>query len=251
MTGSAIYPSLEGRAVFVTGGGSGIGAAIVEGLVRQRAKVAFVDIDESASQALVDRLEGSCRFEACDLRDIVALRRAVAAANQALGPLRGLVNNAARDDRHAIEQVTPEYWDDCLAVNLRHQFFAAQAVAPIMAAAGGGSIVNFGSVSWVRGVTGMVGYSTAKAAINGMTRTLARAFGPQGVRVNCVVPGAIATERQRGKWWTAEDERRFVELQALKFVLSPPDVVALVLFLLADDSRGCAGQNFVVDAGLT
>lgn len=254
MTSSALYPSLKDRVVFLTGGGSGIGATLVQRLAEQGARVGFVDIAEEPSMALVGEIarQGlpAPRYIACDLRDIAALRRAVADVQSRLGPIRVLVNNAARDDRHAFEQVTPEYWDECLQVNLRHQFFAAQAVAPGMAAAGGGSIINFGSVSWMRGIPGMAGYTTAKAAINGLTRTLARELGPKNIRVNCVVPGAIVTERQRRLWHGADHDKQFVDAQALKFRLTPDHVAPMVLFLAADDSAGCSGQNFVVDAGI-
>jgi NAD(P)-dependent dehydrogenase (short-subunit alcohol dehydrogenase family) len=189
MIRTASYPSLEGRVVFVTGGGSGIGASIVEHLCAQQARVAFVDIDRTASPALVATIEGRGHptplFLPCDLRDVAALRAAIAEARGRLGPIRALVNNAANDERHALEAVTPEYWDDRFAVNLRHQFFAAQAVAPDMAAAGGGSIVNLGSTSWMIGQGGMPAYLTAKSAVAGLTRALARDLGPLGIRVNC------------------------------------------------------------------
>ena len=187
----------------------------------------------------------------CDVRDIAALQAALAQSRQAFGPVRVLLNNAARDDRHALDAVTPAYWDECLAVNLRHHFFAAQAVAPAMAAAGGGSIINMGSVSWMRGTPGMAGYTASKAAINGLTRTLARELGGGNIRVNSIVPGAIPTERQKSLWRTAETDRQFIDLQALKFALDEDDIARMALFLAADDSRGCTGQNFVVDAGLT
>ena len=161
-----------------------------------------------------------------------------------------LVNNAARDDRHAFDDVTPEYWDDNQAVNLRHQFFAAQAVAPQMEGAGGGSIINLGSVSWMRGRPEIAGYTTAKAAINGLTRTLARELGARNIRVNCIVPGAIATERQRALWFSPEQEQRFIDQQCLKFRLSEDDVARTALFLASDEARGITGQNLIVDAGL-
>ncbi|MBM3538417.1 MAG: SDR family oxidoreductase [Alphaproteobacteria bacterium] len=250
MTPTARYPSLEGRVCLVTGGGSGIGATIVSRLVEQGAKVAFLDIDEKASRALVDQCSANKPlFIRCDLRDIEALRRAVDDVGKQLGPIRVLVNNAARDDRHKWDEVTPEYWDQCLQVNLRHQFFAAQAVVPQMEKAGGGSIVNFGSVSWMRSLPGMVGYTTAKAAINGLTRTLAREFGEKNIRVNCVVPGAIVTERQRQLWSGPAQDKEILDLQALKFRLTPEHVAPMVLFLAADDSAGCSGQNFIVNGG--
>ena len=186
----ARYPDLAGRTVFVSGGGSGIGAAFVRAFAGQGARVAFVDIAEAPSQALAAALGPSVRFWRCDVRDIAALRSAIAEAGEAFGPIRVLVNNAARDDRHKFDAVTPEYWDENQAVNLRHQFFAAQAVAPQMEGAGGGSIINLGSVSWMRGRPEIAGYTTAKAAINGLTRTLARELGARNIRVNCIVPGA-------------------------------------------------------------
>ena len=205
----ASYPSLEDRVVFVTGGGSGIGASIVEHLCAQRARVTFVDIQREVSEVLVARVAArglpAPSFIACDLRDIAALRAAVAEAR--LGPIRVLVNNAAHDERHAIEAVTPEYWDDRFAVNLRHQFFATQAVVPGMAAAGGGSIINFGSTSWLVGQGGMPAYLSAKAAVAGLTRALARDLGPRNIRVNAVVPGWIMTERQIILWLTPEASR--------------------------------------------
>jgi NAD(P)-dependent dehydrogenase (short-subunit alcohol dehydrogenase family) len=240
----ARYPSLAGRAVVVTGGATGIGAAIVRAFAGQGAQVGIVDIDGEAAEALAD--ETGARWWRCDLRDIAALREVLAEA----GPVEVLVNNAARDDRHDMDEVTPDYWDECLAVNLRHQFFATQAVAPAMRAAGRGAVILMGSVSWMRGMPGMVGYTTSKAGIAGLTRTLARELGPAGVRVNCIVPGAIRTERQQRLWATPEAEQRFLDAQALKFRLEPEDVAALALFLAADESRGCTGREFVVDAGL-
>ena len=249
MTPTARYPSLEGRVCLVTGGGSGIGASIVTRFVEQGAKVAFLDIDEKASRTLVEQLSGKPLFMPCDLRDIEALRRAVEQVTKKLGPIRILVNNAARDDRHKWDEVTPEYWDQCLQVNLRHQFFAAQAVVPQMEKAGGGSIINFGSVSWMRSLPGMVGYTTAKAAINGLTKPLAQEFGPKNIRVNCVVPGAILTDRQQRLWRNPDLDKSILNAQALKFQLTPEHVAPMVLFLAADDSAGCTGQNFIVNAG--
>jgi NAD(P)-dependent dehydrogenase (short-subunit alcohol dehydrogenase family) len=239
------YRSLEGRRVFVTGGGSGIGAELVRAFAAQGSEVAFVDIDAGAAAQVAD--ETGARWWQADVRDIAALKAALAEC----GPVGVLVNNAGRDDRHRMEDVTPEYWDDCLAVNLRHQFFATQAVVEGMRAAGGGSVINLGSVSWMRGRPGMVGYTTSKAAISGMTRTLARELGGDGIRVNCVVPGAILTDRQRRLWLTPELDRQFIELQALKFRLEAQDVARIALFLGSDESRGCTGQDFIIDAGLT
>ena len=246
------YAGLRGAAVFVTGGGSGIGAAIVRAFVGQGSRVSFVDNDERAALALVDSLAAAeLHFLPCDLRDIDTLRRAIAAAQDGTGPLRVLVNNAGRDDRHALADVTPAYWDDNQAVNLRHQFFATQAVAPAMKAAGGGSVICLGSVSWMRATAGMVSYTTAKAAIHGLVRTLARELGPDNIRVNCIVPGAVQTPRQQALWLTPAKEVWLVGQQALKHRLLPDDIARMALFLASDDARGCTGQDFVVDAGLT
>jgi D-xylose 1-dehydrogenase len=253
MSRSASYPSLEGRVVLVTGGGSGIGASIVEHFCAQRARVAFVDIEPVASKALVEALGErglpAPTFLPCDLRDVAALRAAIAEVRARLGPIRVLVNNAAHDERHAIERVTPEYWDDRFAVNLRHQFFAAQAVAADMAAAGGGSIVNMGSTSWLVGQGGMPAYLSAKAAVTGLTRALARDLGPMGIRVNCIVPGWIMTERQIRLWLTPEGEQELLRRQCLKRKLLPEDVARVVLFFAAEDSGGCTSQSYIVDGG--
>lgn len=254
MSGYAIYPSLKGRGVFVSGGGSGIGASFVEHFAAQGAHVAFVDLAEDASAALVDKIAAAGHpkpfFQRCDVTDTAAYQSAIAAAGKAVGPLRVLINNAARDDRHKIDDVTPEYWEKCLAVNLKHQFFAIQAAAPAMRVAGGGSIVNMGSVSWMRSRDIFIGYATSKSAINGMTRSLARELGPGNIRVNCLVPGAIVTERQTALWRNPEEDARFLELQSLKFRLGPQHCARLALWLAADDSDGCTGQNFIVDGGL-
>jgi NAD(P)-dependent dehydrogenase (short-subunit alcohol dehydrogenase family) len=242
---SVRYRSLAGRRVFVTGGGSGIGAELVRAFAAQGSEVGFIDIDADAAVEIAG--ETGARWWQVDVRDIAALKAAIAEA----GPVGVLINNAGRDDRHRMEEVTPEYWDDCLAVNLRHQFFATQAVVEGMRAAGGGSVINLGSISWMRGRPGMVGYTTSKAAISGMTRTLARELGGDGIRVNSVVPGAILTERQRRLWLTPELDRQFIELQALKFRLEAHDVARIALFLGSDESRGCTGQDFIIDAGLT
>jgi NAD(P)-dependent dehydrogenase (short-subunit alcohol dehydrogenase family) len=246
----AVYPDLATRTVFVSGGASGIGAALVGAFAVQGARVGFVDIDQAAGEALAGAHGPAVHFEPCDVRDVPALRGALARCADRLGTIGVLVNNAARDDRHDVADVTPEYWDENQAVNLRHHFFAAQAVAPGMAAAGGGAIINMGSVSWMRGRPGMVSYTTAKAAIMGLTRTLARALGGHGIRVNSLVPGAVATARQQALWMTPEYEREVLAQQCLKFRLVEDDVARVALFLASDAARAITGQSVVVDAGL-
>jgi NAD(P)-dependent dehydrogenase (short-subunit alcohol dehydrogenase family) len=253
MSAYASYPSLKDRVVLVTGGGSGIGASIVEHFCAQGSRVAFIDVERAASEQLVAAVAGRGHraplFLPADLRDVPALRAAVADARARLGPIRVLVNNAAHDQRHALDQVTPEYWDERFAVNLRHQFFAAQAVAPEMAAAGGGAIVNLGSTSWMTAQGGMPAYLSAKSAVAGLTRALARDLGPQGIRVTCVVPGWIMTERQLRLWLTPEAEQELLRRQCLKRKLVPEDVARVVLFFAADDSAGCTSQSYLVDGG--
>ncbi len=247
----AIYPSLKERTVLVTGGGSGIGEAIVRHFVGQGSRVGFIDVDVKASRELLASLPAGAKanFEQADLRDIAALRGAVAAIREALGPITILVNNAARDDRHSIEDVTPEYWDERIAVNLKHQFFAAQAVAPDMAKAGGGAIVNMGSVSWVIGQGNMPCYTTAKSAVQGLTRALARDLGPKNIRVNSILPGWIMTQRQQDLWLTPAGEAEIMQRQCLKRKLVPDDIARAVLFFAADDSGACTNQNYIVDGG--
>jgi NAD(P)-dependent dehydrogenase (short-subunit alcohol dehydrogenase family) len=253
MSNYAIYPSLKDRAVFVTGGGSGIGASIVEHFCAQGSKVAFVDIAREASEALVKTIAGkglpAPLFIECNITDILALQKAIVEAKQKLGPIRVLVNNAAHDQRHAIDTVTPEYWDERYAVNLKHQFFAAQAVYKDMAAAGGGAIVNLGSTSWVVGQGGMPCYTSAKSAVAGLTRALARDFGPLNIRVNCILPGWIMTERQLTLWLTPEGEEELMKRQCLKRKLVPADIARTVLFFAAEDSGACTNQNYIVDGG--
>jgi len=253
MSEEAIYPSLKGRVTFVTGGASGIGAAIVERLCRQETRVFFVDIDREASTGLVDRIGAAGHpapeFLECDLRDIEALQASISSVVEKAGPIRALVNNAANDDRHTFEDVTPEYFDDRIAVNLKHQFFAAQSVAGPMAEAGGGSIINMSSMTWLIGFTGLPVYVTAKAGIVGMTRALARELGPRNVRVNSVLPGWIMTDRQVEKWLDAEGEAEMMRRQCLKRRLMPEEIASIVLFLAADDSGICTNQTFVADGG--
>jgi len=247
----ARYPDLAGRGVFVSGGASGIGAAFVAAFATQGCRVTFIDIADAPAKMLADRFGPErVRYVRCDVRDTAALKSAITAAEATFGPLRVLINNAARDDRHAFADVTQDYWDESLAVNLRHHFFAAQAVAPGMIREGGGSIINLGSVSWMRGIAGFAAYSTSKAAISGLTRTLARELGVHNIRVNSIVPGAIATERQKALWLTPEKEQAFLHAQCLKFRLAEDDVARAALFLASDEARGITGQNMIVDAGL-
>ena len=249
----ALYPSLKDRVVFVTGGGSGIGESLVEHFSAQGARVTFVDLAEVPSRALVERLRRAGGavpdYIPCDLRRIEDLRAAVAAAAGKHGPIRVLVNNAGNDDRHLTQDVTSDYWDDRMAVNLRHQFFAAQAVRPQMRDAGGGSVINFGSITWMVGDGDCPAYVTAKAAITGMTRALARELGPENIRVNCMIPGWVMTERQMRLWLSPEGERQIEDRQCLKGRLYAPDIARMALFLAADDSRMCSSQNFIVDGG--
>lgn len=253
MTDWASYPSLRGRSVLVTGGGSGIGAQIVRRFCEQGSKVAFLDVAAEASEALVRAIaaegHGEPLFRRCDLRDIAALQAAVREAGDANGPITVLVNNAARDDRHPFDTVTPEYWDERFAVNLRHQFFAAQAVYPMMKAAGGGSVINMGSTSWMVGQGGMAAYTAAKSAVLGLTRSLARDWGPDNIRVNSIAPGWIMTERQQQMWLTPEGERELMARQCLKRKLYPDDIARVVLFMAADDSSAMTNQSYIVDGG--
>ncbi|KJV10585.1 3-oxoacyl-ACP reductase [Elstera litoralis] len=246
---SVAYRSLAARRVLITGGASGIGEEMVRAFVAQGAAVAFLDINETAGQALA--AETGARFVACDLTDIAALRASVAQVESLLGGIDALINNAGKDDRQGMDEVEPEAWRRMLAFNLDHQFFATQAVAPGMKARGSGVVILLGSISWMRGMPGMVAYTTSKAAINGLNRTLARELGPDGIRVNCIVPGAILTERQKALWLTPETNQRFIDQQALKFRLDATHIARMALFLASDESGGCTGANFIVDAGLT
>lgn len=246
---SVRYASLAGRHVAITGGASGIGAEMVRAFTAQAARVSFLDIDAEAGTALA--AETGAAFHRADVTDIDALRGALAAMNAAQ-PLDALVNNAARDDRHGVETVEPDDWRRTLALNLDHQFFASQAVAGFMQARGAaGAILLLGSISWMRGRPGMVGYTTAKAAIHGLTKTLAREWGAAGIRVNGLVPGAIRTARQDALWLTPALNQQFLDLQALKFRLEAHHVARMALFLASDESAGCTGGHFLVDAGLT
>jgi D-xylose 1-dehydrogenase len=244
VNGEAVYPSLDGRRVLVTGGASGIGAEIVRGFARNGARVAVVDLDRAAGEALAEEL--GVRFLACDLTDVGALRAAAAEA----GPVTVLINNAADDQRYAIEEITPELWDAAQAVNLRHQFFMAQAVLAGMRAAGGGSIVNLSSVAWRRGPAGLLAYGTAKAGVIGLTNALATQLGADRIRVNAIAPGAVMTPRQMRLWHTPESRDRLVSSQAIPVDVTERDIAAAALFLAADDSRMITRQVLYVDGGL-
>jgi len=245
----AVYPSLAGKTVVITGGGSGIGEVIVEGFVRQKSKVFFLDIAEGESRALAAKLGDGVTYIKCDLTDLQALRNALADVERKSGPVAVLVNNAANDDRHKIEAVTPEYWEQRINVNLRHLFFASQAVVPGMKKLGGGSIINLGSVSWHTAIPELPLYETAKAGIEGMTRAMARDLGEANIRVNCVIPGAIRTPRQMKLWHTPEEEAKILAQQCLKQRVDPVHVTAMVLFLASYDAAMCTAHNYWVDGG--
>ena len=252
-TNYATFPSLVGRSVFITGGGSGIGESLVRHFCAQGSRVAFVDMAEEPSRRLVDAIaaqgDAPPLFIPCDLRNVKDLQAAAAQAMQHNGPIQVLCNNAGSDDRHQTKDVTVAYWDDRMAVNLRHQFFAAQAVRLRMSALGGGSIINFGSITWMVGDADCPAYVTAKAAVYGMTRALARELGPERIRVNCLVPGWVMTERQMRLWLTPAGECQIEERQCLPDRLQPSDIARMALFLAADDSRMCTSQQFIVDGG--
>jgi len=250
---NAAYPSLKGRVVLITGGATGIGEALVRNFAQQGARVAFLDVQDEAAVALRNELSvAGCTaplYLHCDVTDTAALKESVGRVLAALGTVDVLVNNAGNDQRHRTEEVTPEFWDRTIALNLRAYFFSIQAVIPAMKAAGRGSIVNLSSISWMIPSTGLPVYVTAKAGIVGMTRTLAHELGPHGIRVNAVLPGAIATERQKQLWYTPEYKAEILSRQALKRDILPEDVARLVLFLAADDSSGITNQSYVVDGG--
>ena len=254
MTGPAdpIFPDLDGTSVFITGGGSGIGASLTEGFLRQGARVAFVGRSDYAGFAddMAAATGNRPLFLRTDITDTDALQAAVARAAAAHGPVRVLVNNAANDLRHAALDVTPAFWDEMMAVNLKAYFFAIQAVVPGMRAAGGGAIVNFSSISYMMGNSGYPVYTTANSAINGMTRSLAREFGPDRIRVNALAPGWVLTQAQKDKWATPEALAEHLGRQCLKEHLEPRDVVAATLFLSAGASRMMTGQALVVDGGV-
>lgn len=252
MPRGAIYPDLEGKTVIVTGGGSGIGASIVTHFARQKAKVGLIDINAEAAAAVTKALvEGGGQVHAaiCDLRDVDAIRAAIDEIRKKLGPIGVLINNAAHDERHKTEDVTSAYWDDRIAANLKHQFFCAQAVLPDMKAAMAGAIINFGSTSWMVGQGGMAAYTAAKSAVLGLTRSLARDFGPYNIRVNAIAPGWIMTDRQINLWLTPEGEKELMERQCLKRKLYPDDVARFTVFLASEEASACTNQHYVVDGG--
>ena len=246
------YPSLRGRVVVVTGGASGIGEKMVEQFAKQGAKVAFLDIQKEAGK-LVEKISANPDpvpyFLPCDLTNIHAIRECMQSVIAKFGTVDVLVNNAANDARHSVEEVTPEYWDRAMAVNLRHQFFVSQAVIPAMKKAGRGSIINLSSISWMIPSTGLPVYVTAKAAIVGLTRTLAHELGVDNIRVNCILPGAILTERQKKLWFTETYKAEILRRQALKRMIQPEEVARLALFLAADDSSAITSQSYVIDGG--
>jgi NAD(P)-dependent dehydrogenase (short-subunit alcohol dehydrogenase family) len=248
----AIYPSLKDRTVLITGGGSGIGEAIVAHFAAQGSKVGFLDIKPTESEALVDRLSRqghTVHFEQVNLSDIDALRSGIDAVRRKFGPITILVNNAANDDRHRFEDVTPEYFDDRIRVNLKHQFFAIQAVVPDMKQAGGGSIVNMTSTSWMIGSRNIPVYVAAKTAVYGLVRGLARELGEHNIRINAFAPGWIMTERQKTLWATPQALERLMEDQCLKRTLTPDDMARAILFFASDESAAATNQNFVFDGG--
>lgn len=252
MTATARYPSLQDRGVLITGGATGIGETLVEAFAAQGARVGFIDLAEDAGRALAARLADARhppRFAAADLSDVGALRAAIAALREGVGPFTVLLNNAANDKRHAVADTTPEFWDASVAVNIKHQFFTAQAVLPDMQAAGGGSIVNFGSISWMLKQGGMPAYTASKAAVQGLTRCLARDFGPHNIRVNTLAPGWVMTEKQLRLWVTEETRQEIAKGQCIDRPLMPSHIASMALFLAADDSAMCTAQDFIVDGG--
>ena len=248
----ATYPSLKGRRVLITGGASGIGEFLVKRFHEQGACVAYLDIDDEAAETLNSTLAINSSppiYQHCDITDLLRLQKAVARSIEELGGLDLLINNAANDQRHTIEEVTPELWDRLMAVNLRHQFFVTQTCLPALRLSGVGSILNMSSIAWMIPSSGMPVYVTAKAAVVGLTRTLAHELGKESIRVNCLLPGAILTEKQRRLWMTPEYSREILKAQAIKRHLVPDEVVRMALFLAADDSSGITGQSFIVDGG--
>ena len=250
MSNDAVYPSLKNKVVLVTGGASGIGESITRAMIKQGAKVRFLDFDEEAATKLLNELgTDNISSQICDLRDIDQLKNSVQEVSKTLGAIDVLVNNAARDDRHSLESITSEYFDERIATNLKHQLFAAQAVVSDMEKKGGGVIINMGSTSWMIGQGGMPCYTTAKSAIQGLTRGLARDLGSKNIRVNCVVPGWIMTQRQMDMWLTPESEKELMERQCIKRKLIPEDIANFVLFMASNEASACSNQTYIVDGG--
>ena len=250
MSNDAVYPSLKNKVVLVTGGASGIGESITRAMIKQGAKVGFLDFDEEAATKLLNELgTDNISSQICDLRDIDQLKNSVQEVSKTLGAIDVLVNNAARDDRHSLESITSEYFDERIATNLKHQLFAAQAVVSDMEKKGGGVIINMGSTSWMIGQGGMPCYTTAKSAIQGLTRGLARDLGSKNIRVNCVVPGWIMTQRQMDMWLTPESEKELMERQCIKRKLIPQDIANFVLFMASNEASACSNQTYIVDGG--
>lgn len=247
---SALYTDLSGKVAIVTGGAQGIGLATVEAMIAQGMRVGVIDVDVGHAEALKSRCGAWVHVEIADLRDAAAGRAAVETCLAALGPAAVLVNNAAQDDRHRFDEIDIGYWDDRIAVNLRHMFYVTQAVVPGMRAAHKGSVINLGSTSWMQGAAGLIAYTTAKSAVSGFTRSLARELGPDGIRVNCVTPGWVMTERQRRLRSTPERLAAAQDRQSIKGEILPDDIAAMILFLASDAARMCTGQNYIVDAGV-
>ena len=253
MSEIANYPSLIDKVVLITGGASGIGETLVKNFLEQGSKVAFIDKEKNLAQKLLikhSNFRYKALFKECDLVDILSLKKNINEIKNELGTISIVVNNAANDERHHIDDVTPEFWDNRLHVNLRHYFFTVQSTYKDMKEIGGGSIVNVGSSSWMKGSGGMPGYTTAKSAIAGLTKTLARDLGEYNIRVNCVVPGWIMTKRQKKLWLTDEVEKEQLKRQCIKRMLKPEDISKVILFFASDQSSGCTSQNYVVDGGV-
>ena len=252
MSKIAIYPSLEDKVVLITGGASGIGESIVKNFLEQGSKVAFIDKEEKLGKKLVKKLDQykyKALFKKCDLINIIKLKQTIKEIRKELGKYSIVINSAANDTRHKIDSVTPEYWENRLHVNLRHYFFTIQSTYKDMKDLGSGSIVNLGSFSWMKGTTDMPGYTTAKSAISGLTKTFARELGQYNIRVNCVVPGLIATERQKKLWISPKIKKEALQRQCIKRLLKPEDISKTILFFASDESSGCTAQNYIVDGG--